>query len=106
MEQVTNLMRGLEKQDVCDMEVDLAEVMWKESDAKIRNPLAHELETVSECPPAEEGGEEDVNMRNDDRRDEADGGNRHRWKMTSSVMDQCQDKKFIPSEILNGRRRH
>ena len=66
-------MRELKQQDVCDMEVDLAEVMWQEPDAKIWNTLAHELETVAECPPAEEKGEEDVNLRNDDRRDVSDG---------------------------------
>ena len=33
LEQVTNLMRDLLQQDVCDMEIDLAEVMWQESDA-------------------------------------------------------------------------
>ena len=33
--QVTNLMRELKQQDVCDMEVDLAEVMWQESDAAV-----------------------------------------------------------------------
>ena len=31
LEQVTNLMRELKQQDVCDMEVDLAEVMWPKS---------------------------------------------------------------------------
>ena len=29
---IFNLMRELKQQDVCDMEVDLAEVMWQESD--------------------------------------------------------------------------
>ena len=71
LEQVTNLMRELKKQDVCDMEVDLAEVMWQEPDAKIWNALAHALETMAECLPAEEEGEEDVNMRGDGRRDES-----------------------------------
>ena len=33
LEQVTELMREVEQQDVCDIEVDLAEVMWQESDA-------------------------------------------------------------------------
>ena len=66
-------MRELKQQDVCDMEVDLVEVMWQEPDAKIWNTLAHELETLAECLPAEEGSEEDVNMRDDNRRDESDG---------------------------------
>ena len=35
LEQVTNLMRDLKQQDVCDMEVDLEEVMWQESDASL-----------------------------------------------------------------------
>ena len=61
--QVTNLMREVEQQDLCDMEVDLAEVTWQESDAKIWNTLAHELETVAVCLPAEEEGGEDVNAR-------------------------------------------
>ena len=52
---------------------DLAEVMWQESDTKIWNTLAHELESVTECLYAEEEGEEDVNMRDDDRRVESDG---------------------------------
>ena len=61
------------------------------------NTLAHELETVAGCLPSEEEGEEDVNMRSVDRRDES-GGDEH----ASSVMDQCQNEKFIPSKILNG----
>ena len=35
LEQVTDLMREIQQQDVCDMEVDLAEVMWQESDAMV-----------------------------------------------------------------------
>ena len=73
MEQVTNLMRELKQQDVCDMEVDLAEVMWQESDASLWNTLAHELETVVECLPAEEEGAEDIDMPSDERRDESEG---------------------------------
>ena len=30
LDQVTNLMKELKQQDVCHMEVDLAEVMWQE----------------------------------------------------------------------------
>ena len=59
LEQVTDLMREIQQQDVCDMEVDLAEVMWQESDAIVWNTLAHELETVVECLPAEEDDVED-----------------------------------------------
>ena len=51
LEQVTNLMRELKQQDVCDIEVDLAEVMWQEADASLWSTLAHELETVVECLP-------------------------------------------------------
>ena len=73
LEQVTNLMRELKKQDVCDMEVDLAEVMWQEADASLWSTLAHELETVVECLPAEEEGVEDIDMPSDERRDESEG---------------------------------
>ena len=45
LEQVTDLMREIQQQDVCGMEVDLADVMWQESDAIVWNTLAHELET-------------------------------------------------------------
>ena len=62
-----------EQEDVCDMEVDLAEVRRQESDAKVWNALAQELETVAECLPVEEEEDEYVNMRDDDRRDESDG---------------------------------
>ena len=73
LEQVTNLMKELKQQDVCDMEVDLPEVMWQEPDASIWSTLAHELETVAECLPAEEEEGEDVDMPSDDRRDESEG---------------------------------
>ena len=43
LERVTSLMHELKQQDVRDMEVDLAEVMWQESDATVWNTLAHEL---------------------------------------------------------------
>ena len=39
LEQVTNSMHKLKQQDVCDMEVDLAEVKWQESDAPVWNTL-------------------------------------------------------------------
>ena len=40
-------------------------------------------------------------MRDHDRRDNLMVRNMHRWRMTYSVMDQCQNKKLIPSKILN-----
>ena len=61
LEQVITLVRELEHEDVCDMEVDLAEVRWQESDIEMLNVFAHDLETAVECLPAEE--DEDVNMR-------------------------------------------
>ena len=70
MEQVTNLMRELKQQDVCDMEVDLAEVMWQEADASLWSTLAHE---VVECLPGEEEGVEDIDMASGERRDESEG---------------------------------
>ena len=44
------------------MEVDLAEVMWQESDAIVWNTLAHKLETVVGCLHAEEDDVEDMEM--------------------------------------------
>ena len=85
LEQVKTLVRELEQKDVCDM-VDLAEVSWQESDAKELNTRAQELETVAECLPVDEE-EGDVNMRDDDRRNESDDKNRYRWKMTSTTTD-------------------
>ena len=61
LEQVKTLVRELEQEDVCDMEVDLAEVRWQESDIEMLNVFAQDLETAVECLPAEE--DEDVNMR-------------------------------------------
>ena len=55
------------------MEVDLAEMMWQESDATVWNTLAHELETVIECLPAEEDDVEDIEMPGDELRDESEG---------------------------------
>ena len=101
LEQVTILMRELKQQDVCDTEVDLAEVMRQEADASLWNTLAHELETVVECLPAEEEGVEDIDMPNDERRDDLKVRDRHRWRMKSSVMDQWQNKEVIRSKILN-----
>ena len=60
LEQVTDLMRQIQQQGVCDIEVDLAEVMWQELDSIVRNTLAHELETVVGCLPAEEDDVEDI----------------------------------------------
>ena len=65
-------MQKLKQQDVCDMEVDLAEVMWQESDATIWNTLAHELETLTECLPAEKDDVEDIEMPGDELRDESE----------------------------------
>ena len=73
LEQVTDLMREIQQQDVCDMEVDLAEVMWQESNAIVSNTLAHELETVVECLPAEEDDAEDTEMPGDELRDGSEG---------------------------------
>ena len=73
LEQVTDLMREIQQEDVCDMEVDLAEVMWQESDAIVWNTLAHELETVIECLPAEEDDVEDIVMPGDELRDGSEG---------------------------------
>ena len=55
------------------MDVDLAEVMLQESDAKVLNAIDRELETVAECLHVEEE-DEDVNERDDDRRAEPDDG--------------------------------
>ena len=96
-------MRELKQQDVCDMEVDLAEVMCQEADASFWSTLAPELETVVECLPAEEEGVEDIDMPSDERRDESQG--RHRWRMKSSVMDQWQLDRVLKhgraSELAN-----
>ena len=72
LEQVKTLVRQLEQEDVCDMEVDLTEGRWQESDTEVLNAFAQELETAAECLPAEEGEDEDVNMRDDEHRDESD----------------------------------
>ena len=58
---------------MCAMEAELAEVMWQESDAIVWNTLAHELETVVECLPAEEDDVEDMEMPGDEIRDGSEG---------------------------------
>ena len=35
-------MRELKQEDMCNMEVDLTEVRWQESDAKVLNAVAQE----------------------------------------------------------------
>ena len=66
LEQVKTLVRELEQEDVCDMEVDLAKVRWQESDIEMLNVFAQDLETAVECLPAEEDEDEDVIMRDDE----------------------------------------
>ena len=51
---------------MCDMEVDLAEVRWQESDVEMLNVFARDLETAVECLPAEEDEDEDVSMGGDE----------------------------------------
>ena len=46
LEQVKTLVRELEQEDVCDMEVDMAEVRWQESDVEMLNVIAQDLETA------------------------------------------------------------
>ena len=72
LEQVKNLVRELEPEDVCDMEVDLAKVRWQELDIEMLNVFAQDLETAVECLPAEEGQDDYVNMRGDDNHDGSD----------------------------------
>ena len=69
LEQLTDLMRKIQQQDVCDMEDDLAQVMWQESDAIVWNTLAHEMETVIEGLPAEEDVVKDIEMSGGEFRD-------------------------------------
>ena len=66
-------MRKLEQEDVCDMEVDLAEVRWQDSDIEMLNVFAEDLETAVVCLPAEEDEDEDVNMRDDEHHDGSKG---------------------------------
>ena len=46
LEQVKTLVREPEQEDVCDMEVDLAEVRWQESDIEMLNAFAQDLEKL------------------------------------------------------------
>ena len=55
------------------MKVDSAEVMWQESDAIVWNTLAHELDTVVECLPAEGDDVKDIEMPGGELRDGSDG---------------------------------
>ena len=50
LEQVTDLMREIQQQDMCDMEVELAEVMWQESDAIVWNTLMNWKQWLSVFP--------------------------------------------------------
>ena len=70
LEQVKTLVRELQQEDVCDMEVDLAEVRWQESDIEMLNAFAQDLETAVECLPSEEDEDVDVNMRDDEHHEE------------------------------------
>ena len=72
LEQVKTLVRELEQEDVCDMEVDLAEVRWQELDIEMLNVFAQDLETAAECLPAEGDEDEDVNMRGYEHHDGSD----------------------------------
>ena len=54
LEQVKALVREFDQKDVCDMEVDLAEVRWQESDTEVLNAFPQDLGTAVECLPAEE----------------------------------------------------
>ena len=72
LEQVKALVRELEQEDISDMEVDLAEVRWQESDNEVLNAFAQDLETTLECLPAEEDEDADVDMRDDEHRDGSD----------------------------------
>ena len=66
------LVRELEQEDVCDMEANLAEVRWQDSEIEMLNVFTQDLETAVECLPAEEDEDEDVNMRNDEHHDGSD----------------------------------
>ena len=57
---------------MCDMEVDLAEVRWQESDVEMLNVFAQDPETAVECLPVEEDEDEDVNVRGDEHHDGSD----------------------------------
>ena len=100
LEQVKTLVRELEQEDVCDLEVDLAEVRWQESDVEMLNVFAQDLATAVECLLAEEDEEEDVNVRGDEHHDGADGG---RWE---NMMKLHQKEKFFQDMTLNESRDH
>ena len=72
LEEVKTLVRELDQEDLCDMEVDLAEVRWQESDIEMLNVSAQDLETAVECLPAEEDEDEDVNVRGGEHHDGSD----------------------------------
>ena len=65
------MVRELEQEDVCDMEVDLAEVRWQESDIEMLNVFAQDLETAR-VSAAEEDKDEDVNMRGNEHHNGSD----------------------------------
>ena len=69
LEQVTNLMREIQQQDVYDMEVDLAEKMWQEADATVWNTLAMNWKQRIECVLTEEDDFKDIEMPGDELRD-------------------------------------
>ena len=75
---------------MCDMKVELAEVMWQESDANMWNALAQELETVAQCLPVEEE-DEHLNMRGDDRRD----------GLMAHIADGEQRDGFVPGREVH-----
>ena len=71
-----------------DMEIDLSEVLWQESDAKVWNALDQYLETAAEDFPLDKEEKEDVKVR--------DGGhvvmnmmmrNRCRWRVAKNATD-------------------
>ena len=64
-------MREFDQENVGDIEVDLAEKRWQESDTRMLSSLAQEWETVKECPTLEEE-DEDEKVRDDERRDASD----------------------------------
>ena len=61
LKQLTDLMREVQQQDVCNMEVNLIEVMRQE------------LETLVECLSAEEDDVEDIEMSGGELRDGSEG---------------------------------
>ena len=84
------------------MDVDLAEVMWQESDAFVWNTLAHGLETVVECQPAEEDDVADIEMSDGELRHGSEGEEQEPMeRMEGSVMDPWQNTSVIRSGIWN-----